>query len=63
MKKIGIVLLCLQVLSLLGGIANGSILGMLALGGTRGIGNLIGFFIPGILGVLLIIKSKKNTNK
>lgn len=58
MKIAGIVLLCLQGVALLGGIANGSLVGMLS-SGVMGIVELIGFCLPGIIGVILLSKAKK----
>lgn len=58
MKTVGIILLCVQVMAFLGGIANGSVNDMFTLGG-RGIGQLFGFYLPGIIGIVLIIKVKK----
>ena len=56
MKVAGIVLLCLHVVALLGSIVNGNLLGM-------GIFELIGFFLPTIIGVILLVKAKKKSNQ
>jgi sugar phosphate permease len=61
MKIAGIVLLCLQGAALLGGIVNGSLSTMFT-SGTRGFGQLIGFFLPAIIGIILLMKAKKNSN-
>lgn len=62
MKVAGIVLLCLQGVALLGSIANGSLLGMFT-SGIMGFVQLIGFCLPAIIGVFLLIKAKKKENK
>ena len=62
MKTAGIVLLCLQGVALLGGIANGSLQNMLT-SGVRGFGNLIGFLLPTIIGVILLMKAKKKSDQ
>lgn len=62
MKIAGIVLLCLQGVALLGGIANGSLLAMFT-SGVMGFLQLIGFCLPTVIGVFLLIKAKKKTNK
>ena len=62
MKKAGIVLICLQVLGVIGGIANGSLESMLS-AGAGGIAQLIGFFLPGIIGVILLVRAKKKAEQ
>ena len=62
MKKVGIVLLCLQGIALLGGIANGSLLGMFT-SGVLGFAELIGFCLPGIIGAILLAKANKKENQ
>lgn len=62
MKKVGIVLVCLQILVLVGGVANGTLMGMLA-SGTAGIFELIGYLLPGIIGLILINRAKKKEQK
>lgn len=57
-KKIGIVLVCLQILVFIGGISSGSILAMLA-SGPAGFFELIGYCLPGIIGAILIYKANK----
>ncbi len=52
MKIAGIVLIVLQVLALIGG-------GIPAVGGVYGLGYLLGFFLPGIIGVILLVKAGK----
>ncbi len=59
-KKIGIILLVLQVLGIVAGIPSGTTLNVFA-GGNYG--TLVGFCLPGIIGlVLLIVKDKKAQN-
>lgn len=58
MKKAGIILLCLQGAALLGGIANGSLQEMFT-SGVMGFAKLIGFCLPAIIGVILLVKAKK----
>lgn len=60
MKIAGIVLIALEVMALLGSAFSG---GFSSLGSVRGIGNLIGFLLPGIIGVILLIVAKKKENK
>lgn len=55
MKKVAIVLLVLQALAIFGGIVNGSLAGIL----TGGIPIMLGYFLPGIIGVILLVKSNK----
>lgn len=55
MKKVAIVLLVLQVLGLFGGVVNGSLARIL----TGGIPIMLGYFLPGIIGVILLVKSNK----
>lgn len=62
MKKVGIVLVCLQILVLIGGVANGTLMGMLA-SGPAGIFELIGYLLPGIIGLILINRAKKKEQK
>lgn len=57
MKVAGIVLLCLQGVALLGGIASGSLQGMFT-SGVMGFAQLIGFCLPAILGIILLAKAK-----
>lgn len=58
MRKVGIVLIVLQVLAILGGIASGSLVGMLV-SGPAGLFELAGFLLPGIIGLILLNKAKK----
>ena len=62
MKIAGIVLLCLQGVALLGSIANGSLLAMFT-SGVTGFAKLIGFCLPAIIGIILLMKAKKKENK
>lgn len=62
MKIVGIVLLCLQGVALLGGIANGSLLGMFT-SGVMGFVKLIGFCLPAIIGIILLMKANEKTNQ
>lgn len=64
MKIAGIILLVLEVVSIIGGVANGSLSEMI---GNAEIIQLIGFLSPGIIGAILLVisakRKKKNTNK
>lgn len=57
-KKVGIVLVCLQILMLIGGISSGTVLVMLA-SGPAGFFELLGYCLPGIIGIILIFKANK----
>lgn len=50
--KIGVALIILQVIAVFGAISSGSL-------STMGGAKLIGFFIPAIIGVILIAANKK----
>lgn len=56
MKTVGIILLVIQALALVGGIASGQLMATL---GSASFGFLIGFFLPGIVGLVLLNKAKK----
>nr|WP_177297972.1 zinc ribbon domain-containing protein [uncultured Blautia sp.] len=58
MKKVGIVLIVLQVFAALGGIASGNA-PFLNIGGAADIFKLLGYFAPGIIGVILTVKAGK----
>ena len=64
-KIIGIVLLCLQVVSILGIVANGELSNLTGYftGGISGIFEMLGFFLPAIVGIILLaldcLKKKK----
>lgn len=60
MKKAGIILICLQAVAFLGGIANGSLANMFS-SGSSGLIQLIGFCLPAIIGIVLIIKANKKS--
>lgn len=62
MKIAGIVLLCLQGVALLGGIANGSLVAMFT-SGVMGFVKLIGFCLPAMIGTILLMKAKKKTEQ
>lgn len=57
-KKVGMVLVCLQILMLIGGISSGKVLVML-LSGPAGFFELLGYCLIGIIGVILIYKENK----
>lgn len=57
-KKVGIVLICLQILMLIGGISSGTVIGMLV-SGPAGFFELIGYCLPAIIGAILIYKANK----
>lgn len=59
MKKIGIILLVLQGVALLGGVASGSIASTFSVNGAADIFRLLGYFLPAIIGVILINKAGK----
>jgi hypothetical protein len=52
MKILGWILIALQVMSLMGGMPS-------APGGGYAIGYYIGYFLPGIIGVILLMKANK----
>lgn len=56
-KIIGIVLLCLQAVSILGIVANGEVANLTSYftGGVSGIFEMLGFFLPTIIGVVLLV--------
>ena len=56
MKKAGIILIVLQVVALFGGFVGGSIS---MPSDFYGVGEFLGFCLPGIIGIVLLIKSKK----
>lgn len=56
MKIAGIVLLVLQVLGLVRGITSGQLMAALSSGSPA---FLLGLFLPGIIGVVLLVKAKK----
>lgn len=56
MKKAGIVLLCLQLVALLQGVSSGEILKL-------GLIGLIGYFLPAIIGCILLSKSSARERK
>lgn len=56
MKIAGIVLLCLQAVALLGAIANGSLIDM-------GFFEFIGFCLPAIIGIILLLKANKKAKQ
>jgi len=57
-KKVGIVLVCLQILMLIGGISSGTVVVMF-LSGPAGIFEFLGYCILGIIGIILIYKENK----
>lgn len=63
MKIAGIILLVLQAISLLGAVANGSIATMFDFSSGYALGELVGFFIPTIVGVFLLVKASKKAKK
>lgn len=56
-KIIGIVLLCLQAVSIFGIVANGEIANLTSYftGDASGIFEMLGFFLPAIVGVVLLV--------
>lgn len=59
MKKIGIILLVLQVVALFGSVVNGSIGSLFDLSNAANIFKLLGYFLPAIIGIILIRKAGK----
>ena len=57
MKKAGIVLLVVQVLALLGGAASGQLADRFAISGGYDVGRVVGFFLPAIIGIVLLVLS------
>lgn len=64
-KIIGIVLICLQAVSILGVVANGEISNLTGYftGGVSGIFEMLGFFLPAIIGVVLLVLDHLKKNK
>lgn len=63
-KKIAIVLLVLQAIALVMGLADGSLLNTVTRSGAgSALGYLIGFFLPTIIAVILLNKAKKEQAK
>ena len=64
-KIIGIVLLCLQAISILGIVANGELSNLTGYftGGLNGIFEMLGFFLPAIIGVILLALDYMKKNK
>ena len=56
MNKISLVLFILQAIAVLGSIINGNLF-------TMGLFELIGFFLPAIIGVILIYRDKNKKGK
>ena len=64
MKKIGIVLIVIEIIAIFGGIVNGSIINMFTnMQNVTDICEILGFLIPGIIGLILLLKAKKTDNK
>lgn len=65
MKIAGIVLLCLQAVSIVGVIASGNLADLtdMITSNPMGILELLGFCLPTIIGVFLLVKAKKKENK
>lgn len=63
-KKIAIVLLVLQAIALVMGLADGSLLNTFTHSGAGyGLAYLIGFFLPTIIAIILLNKAKKEQPK
>lgn len=60
MKKAGIVLLVLQVLVVFGGLASGNSV-FAGVNGGADIFKLLGYFTPGIIGIILLAKAGKKS--
>ena len=64
MKKIGIVLVVIEIIGIIGGFINGSLINMITnVRNATDICELIGFLLPGIIGLILLLKAKKIDNK
>lgn len=64
MKQAGWVLVILQALGVVSSLITGRFFEMFAAGASaHGAGTLLGFFLPGIIGVILLLKSNKSSNK
>jgi hypothetical protein len=59
MKKAGIVLLAIQALALFGSIVSGEITSVF----SGNIAYLIGYFLPTIIGVILLVKASKKAKQ
>jgi len=59
MKIAGIILLVLQAVALFGSVVNGSISTMFSISGGYAVGRLLGYFLPAIIGVILLVKANK----
>jgi hypothetical protein len=62
MKTIAYILFVLQGISIFGGISSGSFSTMISqamFGGVAGISQLLGYFLPTIIGIILIRKHNK----
>lgn len=57
MKKVGIVLVCLEILALIVGFANGTVMEMVSTA-PAGLFELLGYLLPGIIGLILIQRAK-----
>lgn len=64
MKKAGVVLIIIQAVAVLSGIISGSFINMLkSCTNTMGIITLIGFLLPGIIGIILFVKGNKKSKR
>ena len=62
MKTIGIILIILQVIGLFGSLVNGSLIEMLHITNAVDISELVGYFLPALLGIFLYTKGRKKEN-
>ncbi len=62
MKIAGIILIVLQVLAVLGGISTGEA-PFLNISGAADIFAVLGYFLPAIIGVILLVKANKKAGK
>lgn len=63
MKKTGIILLFLQAFAIFGGVVNGSLARLFSFNSAYAIFELLGFFLPTIIGVILLLRAKKKAAK
>lgn len=63
MKKAGIILLILQAFAIFGGVVNGNLERLFAFDGLPAIFKLLGFFLPAIIGIILLLRAKKKAAK
>ena len=63
MKIVGIILIALQVFGIFGSVVSGAIASTFAIAGVVDVFRLIGYFLPTIIGVILLKKAAKKNKK